>query len=382
MCERLNGDKAFDGLLADSNAALTLDLKGVVRYKSNVLAQLIIGDDFYQPKLILDESLLADAAIDQEVYKRRLLGFVAAELAVALAPITKLQDLQFTHTIAKEIASSLVQHQGIVPRGLIADKLEKMQQEARAELRKLGVRFGRFHVFLYDIIKPASVKILLMLWAINNAASAETDAINEASCNILEELELGRTTFLYDSAVPKKLYNLAGYEFWDEYAMRVDIAERLSTYIQEALSWRKGQEVKPAGAYDGHNFVLTPWALSLLGLSYDNLVKILTAMGYMRKTIELPQDFHGEVAKIPERATHIEIAENKPISRIDIWSFTRGKDRSRANFKRKKFVKVDSPSDGFRKRPFNQRVVNSPFAPLAKLRKELTLSAKNNNNKS
>ena len=46
--------------------------------------------------------------------------------------------------------------------------LKKINQDDRKKLRKLGVKFGRYHVFLFKLFKPSSVSLRILLWKIYN----------------------------------------------------------------------------------------------------------------------------------------------------------------------------------------------------------------------
>ena len=37
--------------------------------------------------------------------------------------------------------------------------LKKINQDERKKLRKLGVKFGRYHIFLFKLFKPSSVSL-------------------------------------------------------------------------------------------------------------------------------------------------------------------------------------------------------------------------------
>lgn len=381
-----NSDIKLADLLADNNAGLLLDLYGVVSYHGHNVAKLVAGDDFYKPNL---ELLSLDVAnmpyTDQQAYKQRLSSFVECQIANDLAVLYNLRKAENLPPIAQELAAILWQHCGVVPRNMVSDKLASLPQEERALLRRLGARFGRFHVYLFDILKPAQVKMLLMLWLLRGS-EAERNKLGEKANDILAALLHGRTTIIYDPTVDKKLYNLAGYDFWGDYAIRVDIAERLSTYIQLALSWRVGSQEKPQGAYDGYNFVLTSWALSLLGLSYGKAAEVLAAMGYLAKRIHAPADIADDVALAPQdEASELEKTTSETLPELDLWYFL--KPQRSIVQKARRAPKVEPKSQLKFKSKFKPKKTrenpntDSPFAALGQLRKDLASAAKKNSNK-
>ena len=59
----------------------------------------------------------------------------------------------------------------LIPNALFADKnlksvdkLKEIDQTERKILRDQGVKFGRYHIFLYKLLKPSIVSLRLILW--------------------------------------------------------------------------------------------------------------------------------------------------------------------------------------------------------------------------
>ena len=67
--------------------------------------------------------------------------------------------------------------------------------------------------------------------------------------------------------------------------MRIDILERLADFIRPTLSWKEGQGARPAGAYDGERFIVTPAMLSILGATPADMEEILKGLGYRADTV-------------------------------------------------------------------------------------------------
>src|SRR5690606_15214143 len=97
--------------------------------------------------------------------------------------------------MAKGIAFRLVEDCGIINRRNIAGEVKALDQEARAALRRLGVRFGAYHIFLPALIKPAPAGLLTLLWALANDA---TD--RPGFGDVTAALAAGRTSVVVDPA--------------------------------------------------------------------------------------------------------------------------------------------------------------------------------------
>ena len=143
-------------------------------------------------------------------------------------------------------------------------------------MRKYGVRFGAYHIYLPGLLKPAPRALATQLWAIkheNPDAKGVSDLLHLAAS--------GRTSMPVDKETPKALYRTAGYRICGERAVRVDILERLADLIRPALSWREGAPgPKPDGFFDGRCFVISGAMTSLTGASGEDFASILRSLGY------------------------------------------------------------------------------------------------------
>ena len=58
----------------------------------------------------------------------------------------------------------MYENNGVLKRDQVSDYLKNLGQDERKILRELGVKFGRYHVFLYRLIKPEAVSLRTLLW--------------------------------------------------------------------------------------------------------------------------------------------------------------------------------------------------------------------------
>jgi ATP-dependent RNA helicase SUPV3L1/SUV3 len=167
-------------------------------------------------------------------------------------------------------------------------------------LRKYGVRFGAYHIYVPPLLKPAARALASLLWALKEA-NVDISALSGAQ----HLASSGRTSFPVDKALPRDAYRVLGYRQCGERAVRVDILERLADLIRPALAWRDtspGQ--KPAGAFDGRSFVVTQAMTSLTGSAGEDFASILRALGYrMDRRPPLPPKPVIEPAAIETTAT-------------------------------------------------------------------------------
>ena len=105
--------------------------------------------------------------------------------------------------------------------------MKALDQTARGALRKLGVRFGAFYIYVPALLKPASRTLCAQLWALLHA-DTDQQAIAE---RLLHFASSGRTSFAAEPPASREVYRVAGFRLCGDRAVRVDIVERLMDLI-------------------------------------------------------------------------------------------------------------------------------------------------------
>jgi ATP-dependent RNA helicase SUPV3L1/SUV3 len=257
-----------------ANGDLALSSEGLVRWLGAPVAALTSSEDPLGPRAVLlaDEHLTGPA---RDKVAARIERFVAFQIETALKPLIDLKSAEQLSGMARGVAFRLVENYGILNRRDVAEDVRALDQDARGALRRLGVRFGAFHIFVPALIKPAPAGLLTLLWALQNDAKDRP-----GFGDVVGALAAGRTSIALDETFEKNFYRLAGFRIVGKRAVRVDILERLADLIRPALAWRPGQGKRPDGAYDGNAFTVTPGMMSILGATPQDMEEILKALGY------------------------------------------------------------------------------------------------------
>lgn len=280
-------DLRAERFAACANSDLSIGSDGIVRWVGQAIASLTSTEDLLRPRaILLADDQLSGAARDKVV--TRLDRFVGYHFETALKPLFDLINADALVGITRGIAFQLVEHFGVLPRRIVAQDVKTLDQISRAALRRLGVRFGAFHIFLPMMLKPAPAAALTLLWALKNDGREQP-----GYSDVVSILAAGRTSIVVDPGFEKQFYALAGYRIVGKRAVRVDILERLADLIRPALSWKPGVLPRPAGAFDGKRFIVTPAMMSILGATAEDMEEILRNLGYSSEA--RPQE---EVAKI------------------------------------------------------------------------------------
>ena len=147
-----------------------------------------------KPRVVLfaDEQLTGPA---RDKVAARAERFVNFQIDTLLKPLVELKNAEQLAGIGRGIAFRLVENFGVINRRDIADEVKALDQEGRAALRRLGVRFGAYHVFVPALLKPAPAGLVTLLWALKN------DGKDQAGFgDVVNALAAGRTSVVVDPA--------------------------------------------------------------------------------------------------------------------------------------------------------------------------------------
>ena len=274
-----------------SGDQIVLANDGAVRWIGDVVGKLAAGDDVLRPRvrIVADEHLTGPS---RELVQARLDLWLKTHVEKLLAPLFALNAAEDITGLARGIAFQLVEALGVLDRQKVAEDVKTLDQPSRATLRKYGVRFGAYHIYVPLLLKPAPRSLATQLWALKNEAPdvIGVDTLQHIAAS-------GRTSVAIDKDIPAALYRTSGYRVCGERAVRVDILERLADLIRPALAWRDSMTTpKPAGVFPGGGFTVTTAMTSLTGAAGEDFASILRALGYRMDRKPKPPEPVVEVA--------------------------------------------------------------------------------------
>ena len=264
------------GESVDESVALAND--GTIRWLGDPIAKLVAGDKLLAPRarLLADEHLTGTAL---EQVQRRLDLWLGQHVKKLLGALIELEAGEGLEGAARGLAFQLAEALGVLERSKVAEEVKTLDQAARGTLRKLGIRFGAYHIYMPLLLKPAPRALASQLWALRHGGAESAKGLDEVPYLAAS----GRTSFPADSAVPKGLYRAAGFRVCGARAVRVDILERLADLIRPAIAYRPGTTpgAPPPGTADQDGFVTTVAMTSLAGCSGEDFASILRSLGYV-----------------------------------------------------------------------------------------------------
>ncbi len=237
-----------------------------IYWNNFAIAQLMPGKDYLNPeiKLIIDEMIDNE---DQNKFSEYLSSWIKNKINEDLENLINLKSLKETNSSVRALAYQLYENNGVIKRDEVLNYVQFLKQEERKILRKLGVKFGRYHIFLHRLFKPSAVSLRILLWKNFHQKYFE-----------LEPPKFGLNFFEDKNKINSKFMLLCGFEKFDNYFVRIDILERLFLKIMSSEQ-TKEKEIK-----------LSSDLLNLLGCSKDDFIKLIKKMGY--RTIEKENNFY------------------------------------------------------------------------------------------
>lgn len=251
-------------LITAPDADISLSEHGRILWAGHPVAELRGSGNILAPRveLVAGEELNGPA---REAVQARLEAWLKMHIANVLAPLVSLRDAADVEGLARGIAFRLVENLGSLTRESVAEDVRALDQAARGQLRKHGVRFGAYSIFMPALLKPAPARLRLTLWALANAAGE-----GEAFENLPAPPTPGLTSVPADSAAPEGFYETVGFRVCGTRAVRIDMLERVADLIRPVITAR---------TYNG-GFTVTPDMMSLVGCSGEEFASLLRGLGY------------------------------------------------------------------------------------------------------
>ena len=247
-------EKRVQSIIDTGLISLNEDFK--IYWNDFPIAKLTTGNDYLNPNF----DLIVDDIIEQNT-KQKLNDYVNkwihSKINNVLKSLIDLKNIKENNSSIKALAYQLYENNGVLKRDQVSEYLKNLEQNERKILRDLGVKFGRYHVFLYQLIKPEAVSLRTLLWK-NFYQKFHNLKPPTFGLNFLDDKEIKNKNFML----------LCGFERFDNFFVRIDILERLFVLIINSSS-KENSEIK-----------LIPEMLNLLGCSKDNFKKLLQKMNY------------------------------------------------------------------------------------------------------
>ena len=287
--------KRIDQIINSNLIKLEKDLK--IYWDQYPIAKLAPGKDYLNPEisLIIDDMIESS---DKKKLKDYLENWLSEKINLELKDLFGLKKSEQKKPQIRALSYLLYESNGVVKRENVLDIIKNLEQDDRKVLRKMGVKFGRYHIFLFKLFKPSQVCLRICLWKNYHQKYFDLEPPT-FGLNFVEEKFIKNNSFML----------LCGFEKFGNFYVRIDILERLFMNVIRLTS-EKSKEIK-----------LVPEMLNLLGCSKLNFLKLIKYMNYNYFEKENEIYFKYIPKKEKKIKTYIKDEKNNPFNILSQINF-------------------------------------------------------------
>ena len=173
-----------------------------------------------------------------------------------LGDLIKLTEHKIKNQYLRGLIFQLYENNGVIKRSVVDKTVKSIPPEERKKLWRMGIKIGRYHIYMPKMLKPKAVIFRISLWKLFNNLS-NNHSIPKSGLN-----------FLISKDLEKHFLLLCGFEKFNEFYVRIDILEKLFIKIIDVTKGRK--------------FKINAEMMNLLGCSKENFYKLMTYMNYKK----------------------------------------------------------------------------------------------------
>ena len=232
-----------------------------IYWDDNPIAKIKKGVNYLSPEIeiIADEALNVQKKEELTIF---LNNWLKEHVSEQLSDLINLTNLKNKNKYLRALAFQLYEGNGILKRSDVEDIVKAISKDERKQFRNLGIKIGRYHVFLPKMLKPKAVGLRILLWKFYNNISKNN------------EIPKSGLNFLFDAE--KKFNNrfllLCGFEKFKNFYIRIDILEKLFLKIIE--NTKEGK------------FKISSEMMNLLGCTKENFFQLMDIMNYKKENNE------------------------------------------------------------------------------------------------
>ena len=244
-------DKRITRMTKDPGGAFRIDEHGYVSWREFEIAKLVKGRHILAPSV---EPLVNHwlEGVQRDQIRMRVQKWLDKYIRKNLAKLFRLQSTEIEGA-ARGLVFQVVEQLGSTSRVAAQEQVDALRGRDRRFLSRMGLRIGKYSVFVGKLVQPEVVRFRALLCSIFLDRMGANIKFDGSAVVRLERADLRCIPYV-------------GYHRFGDLGLRVDLVERLSILAHQKA--RQG------------SFVATADLVNAAGCDGDDLIMIMSGLGY------------------------------------------------------------------------------------------------------
>ena len=267
-------------LIIDSQE-IHLDEKCKIIWRNSEIARLKKGNNYLNPEIdvLADDSIDDSSKLKLEIF---LKNWITNHIEEVLGDLLNLNEENVKNKYIRALMFQLFENNGVIKREIVKEIVSSIKAEERKKIWDLGIKIGRYHIYLPKMLKPKAVSLRISLWRLFYQTG-----INQV-------IPRSGLNYLTDKKYNKNFLLLCGFEKFKNHYVRIDILEKLFIKILNKTDKRK--------------FKIDSDMINLLGCNKDDFYNLMLSMNY-KKTKKTDTYFY--IGENKKKSKFISINKNE-----------------------------------------------------------------------
>ena len=226
-----------------------------ITWKNNVIARLKKGNNYLNPEV----EILADDSLD-DISKSKLEFFlknwISEYIKGLLGDLLNLNQENVSNKYIRALMFQLFENNGVIKRELVGEIVKAIKTDERKKIWDLGIKIGRYHIYLPKMLKPKAVSLRISLWKLFYQLATS------------QEIPRSGLNYIIDKKYNKNFLLLCGFEKFKNHYVRIDILEKLFIKILNKTEKRK--------------FKINSEMINLIGCNKESFYNLMLSMNYKK----------------------------------------------------------------------------------------------------
>merc|ERR1711991_284385 len=192
-------------------------------------------------------------------------SWVDRHIKDVLDDLLNLNQEDVSNKYIRALMFRLFENNGVLKRETVKEIVDSIKLDERKKIWSLGIKIGRYHIYLPKMLKPKAVSLRISLWKLFYQL-----AINH-------EIPRSGLNYLIDRKYNKNFLLLCGFEKFKNHYVRIDILEKLFIQILNKTENRK--------------FKIDAEMINLIGCNKESFYSLMLSMNY-KKSKEVDTYFY------------------------------------------------------------------------------------------